>query len=156
MRRRQTNRRGATVLELSLILAMFLIMTIGTIDLSISVFRSHILAQAAREGARRAIVHGSRANVLGSWGPATINAHGSDTGEPIVDGEHNGSRYDGIKGMLIGCDLSQTTIKVEWPDGSNEPGDPVKVTLTSPYNPAFLWFISSGTKTATSTMLIAH
>ncbi len=51
-------RRGAAVLETALVLPAFLIITLGTLDLGVGVFRYHVLAQVARHGARQAIVHG--------------------------------------------------------------------------------------------------
>ena len=115
--------------------------------------RYHIVAQAARFGARRAIVHGDRATQLGSWGTATIDVVATANGIPIVDGVD-----DGITPMLVGCDLSKTRIRVEWLEGGNSFGQPVRVTLTSPYTPlfSFIFPITTIELTASSTMGIAH
>ncbi len=150
---RRKHRRGAAVLEMSIILMTFLVLTMGMLDMGIGVCRYHIVAQAARFGARRAIVHGDRATQLGSWGTATIDVMANANGIPIVDGVD-----DGIAPMLIGCDLPQTRIRVEWLEGGNSFEQPVRVTLTSPYTPlfAFIFPIATIDLTASSTMGIAH
>ena len=48
--------RGAALVELALILPILLILTFGMIEFGRAFFISHILATAAREGARRAVV----------------------------------------------------------------------------------------------------
>jgi hypothetical protein len=150
---RRKHRRGAAVLEMSIILMTFLVLTMGMLDMGIGVFRYHIVAQAARFGARRAIVHGDRATQLGSWGTATIDVAANANGIPIVDGVD-----DGIAPMLVGCDLPQTRIRVEWLEGGNSFEQPVRVTLTSPYTPifSFIFPIATIDLTASSTMGIAH
>ena len=153
MRRLKVKRRGAVVLEMSLILGMFLVLTIGMLDLGIGVFRYHIVSQAARQGARRAIVHGEMANVLGQWGPSTIDVPATSNGIPIVDGPN-----DGIQPMLVGCDLDKTRIRVEWLGGSNALEESVRVTVTSEYKPIMLFIFPDVTipLSASSTMQIAH
>ncbi len=150
---RRKHRRGAAVVEMSIILLTFLVLTMGMLDMGIGVFRYHIVAQAARFGARRAIVHGDRATQLGSWGTAMIDVVANANGIPIVDGVD-----DGIAPMLVGCDLSQTRILVEWLEGGNSFEQPVRVTITSPYTPlfSFIFPITTINLTASSTMGIAH
>jgi hypothetical protein len=138
---------------MSFVLIVFITVALGMLDFGVGVFRYHILAQAARQGARRAIVHGERANVLGVWGPTTIDVAAAASGIPIVDGSG-----DGIQTMLVGCNLAQTRVRVEWLNGSNELNDPVRVTVSSPYQPVLAFIFSGGQRTlsASSTMQIAH
>ena len=143
------NRRGAAVLEMSLVLVLFLTLTAGTLDLGIAVFRHNLLSEAARQGARRAIVHGSMAP--NRWGPSTIDVPATANGIPIVDGP-----IDGIQPLLVAFDLDQTRIRVQWPDGSNSPESRVRVTVTTPYVPIILFFLSAHNQSASSTMPIAH
>jgi len=154
-RRKRTSRRrrGAAVLETAIILVLFLTVVLGMVDLGIGVFRYHILAQAARQGVRRAIVHGELASVLGVWGPATIDVTADTDGVPIVDGSR-----DGLRPMLIGCDLSATHIRVEWLNGTNAVDEPVRVTVSSTYRPILLFIFPNVTLplSASSTMDIAH
>jgi hypothetical protein len=139
---------------------IFTILTSGILDLGMAVFRYNILANAARQGARRAIVHGQLAPPLtvGVWGPTTIDKYASATGVPIIDGgvRQDGGTPDGLKRLLVGCDLTQTKIKVEWIDNSNADGKRVRVTVSCPYTPLMTLLLKSVTLQASSTMPIAH
>lgn len=151
-RNRPRNRRGATVLELSLTLLVFLTLTLGVLDLGIGVFRSHVLSQAARHAARRAAVHGELSNT--PWHSETpLSVSANDNSEDIVSGQD-----DGIQAMLVGCDLANTDITINWLDGSNEVDQRVRVTITSPYQPAMSFIFGNNQRTlsASSTMRIAH
>jgi hypothetical protein len=129
----------------------FLTLTFGMLDLGRGVFRYHILSNAARQAARRAIVHGDKATVLGTWGKATVNCTADDTGQAIV-----GSEEDGIQPMLVGCDLANTHITLQWIDGSNSAGSRLRATITSPYEPVMTFMLFPITLQASSTMQIAH
>ena len=148
-------RRGASILEMSVVLSILVTTTFGMLDVGSGVFRYNVLNHAARQGARRAIVHGTLSSVEGVWGPTTIGpVAATTTGVPIVDGSGPNSN-DGIAKTLVGCDLAQTTIEVQWIDGGNNLGQRVRVTLTSPYKP-FMTFLTPVTITAASTMQITH
>jgi hypothetical protein len=157
MRRAKNKRRGAAVLEMVIVLFWFLVLTMCMLDFGVAVFRYHILSQAARHGARRAIVHGEMASPLGVWGHDIIDRVPiTATGIPIVG--HGGTDdTDGLKRMLIGCDPNETRITVEWLNGSNAVGEPVRVTVTSPYQPVvFLNILQPIQLRASSRMTIAH
>ncbi len=157
MRLRRADRRGATVLELAIILSAFIVLTLGMLDLGIGVFRYHILANAARQAARRAIVHGERATALGNWGPSTVDVMASDSGTAdIVDGHDVAAYPDGIQRLLVGCKLEQTQITLEWIDDSNALQKRVRATVRTPYTPLTLLSLHAVTLQASSTMQIAH
>jgi hypothetical protein len=141
------------VLEFAFVLFVFLTITLGMLDLGLGVFRYHVISQAARQGARRAIVHGELATGLGVWGPTAIETTAGTAGVPIVDGAD-----DGLQPMLVACNLDETTIRVTWPTGSNALEEPVEVTVSTTYTPLFSFIFSTGTLTlsASSTMPIAH
>ncbi len=164
MNRNRNHRLGGTVLELSLVLSVFLMITMGMLDLGMAVFRYQVLNNAACQGARRAIVHGALATVTGVWGPTKIGPVAANTTGTygIVDGTGD-NPSDGIAKMLVGCDLSQTNITVNWnlngssgTTASNTVGSNVQVTVSSPYTP-IMWFLGGKrTITASSTMQITH
>ena len=147
---RKRSRRGATVLEMAIILPLFLTLALGMLDLGIAVFRYHIITEAARQGTRQAIVHGSRSNE--PWGPAAYSGTGNDA-HPLVDALHE---------LLFnsGLDLSQVTIQAEWPDAGNDPMEEnrVQVSVSVPYHPIVTFIFGNPTYTlqATSTMIICH
>lgn len=69
-----TPRRGAVLVEAAITLPVFLLLVFGLIDLGIAVQRYNLCAEAARIGARMAIVHGSDASRLGPWTSANAEA----------------------------------------------------------------------------------
>lgn len=144
---------------MAICLFAFLTLTMGMLDLGLGVFRYHVVSQAARMGARRAIVHGEMAASMGVWGPSSISTTGDDNSTPImIDTAESPPRTRGIGAMLVACDLENTTIAVDWLNGSNAFGQPVRVTVTTPHQPIMAWIFTGGTinLTASSTMAIAH
>ena len=137
------------MLETALVLMVFLTLVLGMVDLGIGVFRHHQVAQAARQGARRAIVHGSLADRLGPWGPDAYAAPAAEDDHPIAAV---------IRPSLVGMDLDEVAIEVTWPDGGNQMQDRVRVLVTAPYRPVITFIFGNPTITlrGESTMYIAH
>jgi hypothetical protein len=145
---RKRSRGGATMVEAALILTAFLILVLGLLDFGIAVLRDHILSQAARQGVRAAIVHGSRANVLGPWGPSTW-AGNANSADP---------KAQAIAPYLGGIDPSTVNVTYEWTGGSNVTESPVRVTVSTTWTPIVQSFFGNQpvTLSASSTMPIAH
>src|SRR5713226_2807986 len=157
LRSRQAARTGATMAETGIVLLTFLIAVVGMIDLGVAVLRQHTISESARYGARLACVHGQYCGTStpswngGAWGTTTIGpTTASTSGTPIIDE----MRANYLQGLV---DLSNTTIKVEWPDGNYNVESHVKVTVQTSYTPMLtLIFNSSISLSASSTMQIAH
>ncbi len=147
---RRPDRRGATVAELAVVMGIFLTLVLGMLDLGLGVFRYNLLAQAARQGARQAIVHGDMADRLGTWGPGAYSGTAADGTEIAL----------AIQPLLRGIDPAQVSIQAEWLDGGNEVAEEhrVRITVSTPYQPAMTFIFGNPTFTleATSTMAIAH
>ncbi len=143
------SRTGAAMVEMAIVLNVFLMLILGTFDLGIATFRFNTISQAARQGARQAIVHGKLAPpAMTAWGPATYNGTAGD-----------GSVYaQAVSPMLVGFDLNKVDIKLEWLDGGNEVQQHVRFTVSTEYRPILssLFSASSYPSTAASTMPIAH
>lgn len=137
------------MVEMAIVLSVFLLLVLGTMDLGIATYRYNTLSQAARQGVRQAVVHGSLAPPeMPAWGPATYNGTAGD-----------GSAYaQAVSPMLAGFNLNTVTIKVEWPDGGNAIQQRARFTVTTIYYPIVTSFFpnSSYTMSAVSTMPIAH
>src|SRR5438552_3651889 len=73
--RSRRRRRGASALEAALTLSILITLVLGMLDLGLWVARQQMLAHAARQIARQAVVHGSLADKLGKWGPTTITTN---------------------------------------------------------------------------------
>lgn len=145
----RTARLGAAMVEMAIVLSVFLLLVLGTMDLGIATYRYNTLSQAARQGVRQAVVHGSLAPpAMPAWGPATYNGTAGD-GSPYAQA---------VSPMLAGFNLNAVTIKVEWPDGGNAIQQRVCFTVTTIYYPIVTSFFpnSSYTMRAVSTMPVAH
>jgi hypothetical protein len=143
-------RRGVAMVEMALVLPMFLMLVLGMMDLGIAVYRHHLLSHAARQGVREAIVHGGLADRLVPWGPAPVAPLLADSsGHPILDS---------MIPTLQGLNLSEVTVSVDWPEGTNDFNKRVHVTVSTPYRPFFTWIFGGLTipLQAESTMPIAH
>jgi hypothetical protein len=108
-----------------------------------------MLSQAARQGAREAIVRGSLAPPRRTeWGPATYMGTAAD--------QHDIAQA--IRPTLVGMDPNDVTILVMWPDGGNEEQNRVQVALSIAHRPLVTALITNRqvTLTARSTMLIVH
>lgn len=148
---RRTARRGAAIVEAAITIPVFLTLVFGMIDLSIGVSRYNTLSQAARHGARQAIVHGELAPTGlngGRWGPAAVTQQADAAAWPAL----------AVSPMMANCPLSESTVKVEWPDGKNKAGSRVKVTVTSVYRPmvTFIFGNQAIALSSSSTMPISH
>ncbi len=157
LRSKHANRRGAAMTEAAIVLTVFLTLCLGMIDLGFAVFQNNAVAEASRQGARIASVHGALASADGSgavWGPAAdLNVAGNSTGDPIVVAITNA-------GALAGLNPANVTISTQWPTGGNSVlnGDTVEVTVSTTWTPVIFYVFGnkSVTLTATSIMPIAH
>ena len=154
--RERTNRRGAALVEAAITLSAFLILVLG-----IGVLRYNTIAEAARTGARAAIVHGSLAPPeLPAWDDAAavtgittiirplLNATGTSNSDITVTVVHT-DRLPADRG-----DANSTTND----PGITTAGDTVTVTVSAPYTPlmTFIFGNRTITLTAKTTMVIAH
>jgi hypothetical protein len=155
--------------EASLMTVLFLTLVLGMFDLGIALFRMHVSSEAARQGARTAIVHGYLApngSTMNAWGPApayfpilTSQSLYANATSHTVQADDPADEIAGtIRPYLVGVDPSTVTIQVQWPDGDNGPGSRVNVSVTAPYQHLmpFLWGDGSTTISSSSTMTIVH
>ncbi len=140
-------RGGATTIETAITIMIFVTLVFGMLDLGLAVFRRQLLAEAARQVARQAIVRGSMSSVLGSWGPTT------HAGTADADDDFGNA----VESLLTGMDPADVSVQVEWPEG-NDLDDPVRVTLSTTYTPLLTFVLGSDpyTLSAFSEMGIAH
>ncbi len=96
--RRCLNRRGATAVELAIILPTTLLVLIGLCVAELGAFRYQQVAALAHESARWASVHGPE--------------YATQSGETIASSEEILARV--IKPKAIGLDLNKLTCQVDW------------------------------------------
>ena len=142
-------RRGALMVETAIVMTVLIALTLGAVDLQIGVYRYNTLSEAARHGARQAMVHGALAPpAQGIWGPGTYNGTAAD-GSPYANA---------VRPLLVGFPQNDVAVKLEWLDGSNAVGQRVRYTLSTTYRPllGFLIGYPNLNLNAASTMPIAH
>jgi hypothetical protein len=142
-------RSGATLVEGTVVLGVLFLLVLAVLDLGILVFRQHVLSAAARHLSREASVHGSRATLLGPWGPTSIGP---------VAASHTGPVPSAVRPELFGLNPAQVTVTAEWPDGTNEAGARVRITLATDYRPVMASVFGTAPRrlTAASTVPISH
>jgi hypothetical protein len=149
--------RGATAVELALVLPVLLMLVFGLVELSITVFQYNIVSQGARQAARLAIVRGELSGPeLTPWGPPAT------TSPLVVEATAAGEDVAGeiarlMQPYLTGLDLTQTTITLSWPDGNNAIENRVTARVTTQHQPLLTFLFTTGwTLTGQSTLPIAH
>jgi Flp pilus assembly protein TadG len=146
--------------EAAIVIPVFLLIVLGTIDLGLAVFRYNTLSQAARQGARQAVVHGELALPAfngGSWMPAPAGGQPPQVG-PLDMTNTSSPLVQAVKPTLAGCPEGSTTVTAVWLDSEDKTGDRVRVTVASTYQPVVTW-IFGGTAfslRSSSTMPVAH
>ncbi len=123
--KRQWVRRGQAMVEFALVIPIFLVVLLGIIETGRFIFNYEVLNNAAREGARYAIVHGSNSSCPSGPMPAYLGENWCDPSGAKVLERVRTSAY-GIDGTLV-------TTTVEW-DPSNARESTVRVTATYTYS----------------------
>jgi Flp pilus assembly protein TadG len=138
--RAEQPRRGTYVVELAAILPFVLLLLLGIIDFALIMYSYGTVSEAARVGARYAIVHGSAAK--------------SPVG-PIANDTTVESR---VRASALALAASQLTVTSSWSTGHNDPSCPVTVTATYNYHPFIgrLMGLKSVTLNGSTTMTITH
>jgi Flp pilus assembly protein TadG len=163
------DRRGAALVEAAVLSTLFLTLVFGMLELGAVLFRNHLACEAARQGARNAIVHGylsQHNSTMNAWGPTPTYYPGLTSGSlysnstsHTVSADNPSDELAGtIRPYLAGLDPSTVTIQILWPDGNNDPGNRVTVTVTTSYQTITLFIFGNQTipLVASSTMTIVH
>jgi Flp pilus assembly protein TadG len=129
---------GSSMIEFSLIAFMFIIVLLGVVEMGRMVLVYTTVANAARAGARYAIVHGADQTVSSS-GP----------GNPCTCTQVHTVVKNFASAGLVNTGL--LTISVNYPDSTNTPGSRVSVTVAYPYDPLVKYFSSLLNQTLGST-----
>lgn len=142
-------RRGAQIVETAIVMTVLIALTLGAVDLQIGVYRYNTLSEAARHGARQAMIHGAMAPAaLGIWGPGGYTGTAAD-GSPYANA---------VQPLLVGFPQNDVVVQLEWLDGGNQIGQRVRYSLSTTYRPllGFLVGYPNLNLNASSTMPIAH
>lgn len=111
-RAKTTRRRGQALVEFALVAPIFFLLLFAIIDFGRYVYYVQVLNNAAREGARYAIVHGPEG--IPSTGPPDEPSGAAVTAK--------------VRSYLVGViDGGNLTITPTWPQGTNGRGNTVNV-----------------------------
>jgi hypothetical protein len=166
-RRNQGRSRGQALMEFALVLPVFVVMTMGVVDVGRVIWATTSLNAAAREGARYAIVHGGTMS-----DPCPVGVAGPDSNpnpdasclfpspskQYIYDTTTAAAIAGGSNVNVTACYGTACTGNTDTAGADNRRGTPVTVTITSQINlitPAFLG-MTSFTVSGTSTMVVNH
>ena len=120
---------GQTLVEFALVAFMAVILLLSLVEISRMVLVYTTVANAARAGARYAIVHGSTRTGSGVDGPS------GPAGNPpqVVTVVQNFASA----GLIS---ISLLVVGVSYPGASNAPGQRVSITVVYPYDPLTTYF----------------
>jgi hypothetical protein len=122
-------KRGQVLVEFSLVAVLSVILLLSVVEISRMVLVSTTVANAARAGARYAIVHGGTRTGSGVDGPS------GPAGNPaqVVTVVRNFASAGLLSPSIL-------VITVNYPGASNAPGQTVSVTVIYPYDPLTSYF----------------
>jgi Flp pilus assembly protein TadG len=126
---RGCGRAGQTLVEFSLVTFLTIIMLLAVVEISRMVLVYTTVANAARAGARYAVVHGSGRTGAGADGPS---GPANNPAQVVTVIKNVASA-----GLLR---TSNLVITVNYPGGSNLPGQLLSVTVIYPYDPFTAYF----------------
>jgi Flp pilus assembly protein TadG len=118
---------GATLVEFSMVVFLFIIVLLGVVEMGRMVLVYTALNDAARAGVRYAIVHGSDSSAQ----VAACN--------PCTDGLATTVQNFASTGLVHG---SNVTTVLTLPDSATKPGSRVDVTVSYTYDPLVSYFSS--------------
>jgi hypothetical protein len=165
-----SSERGQSLVEFAVILPILVVLLVGIFDLGHVVWTNDALTNAAREGARYAIVHGGSDSTPCPVGPAPVGRvlpaasatcpHPSPSVQSIKDRASEWLKGVGGTTSIWVCygEVDSCTSDTNEPGAENTRGTPVTVSVTTQMGlsaPALLG-VGPITLTASTTMLVNH
>lgn len=129
---RNKSHRGQAAVEFALTITILALLLVGMLELTMFVYTYSVLADAAKEGVRYAIVHG--ASVSGA-----SSGDASSAPWPACTTPATGSLLTTVKTYAAASLHSTSSMNIYacYPDGSNTPGSAVQVSVNYLYQPLF-------------------
>lgn len=141
---------GATLVEFAFVAVLLVIVLLGIVEMSRMILVYTTMANAAKAGARYAMVHGGDRTGAGATG---VDAASSATSYAEVQ---TVTQNWAASGLLTSSNVTVTVSYPKYVSGAggyagNYPGDPVDVTVSYTYNPLIGYFGSLLNTTLSST-----
>jgi Flp pilus assembly protein TadG len=131
-RSRHKSQCGQAAVEFALTITVLVFLLVGMLELTMFVYTYSVLADAAKEGVRYAIVHGASVSGLTS-------GDASSTPWPACTTAATGSLLSTVQTYAAASLHSTSSMNIYacYPDGSNKPGSVVQVSVNYLYQPLF-------------------
>ncbi len=113
---------GSMLIEFALSVWTLFLLTFLIFEFCMTIYTYSVLGDAAREGVRYAIVHGTDSSSCSGPSSGCGDTTGSNV-RAVVTG-YAGVSFHNVTGM---------TVTPSWPDGASTPTSRVKVTISYPY-----------------------
>jgi len=129
LRRKNRRERGQSTVEFALTVIIVIVLLFGAIELTIMIYTYNILADAAKEGVRYAIVHGTGVGTANCSGPGGGGVSCTDT---------TGTNIQTVVGnytRLSFHDSAAMVVTPTFPDSSSAAPSRVRVTVSYVYQP---------------------
>ncbi len=123
--------KGQGTVEFALSIVFVIMLIVGVIEIIVMVYTYNVLADAAKEGVRYAIVHGTGIGTPNCSGPGGGGVSCTDSGAANVQAVVN--KYASYSFH----DSAAMTVSPTYPDGSSVAPNRVRVTVTYVYQPIF-------------------
>ena len=115
---------GSSLIEFAISIWTVLLLVFFIFEFCMTIYTYSVLANAAREGVRYAVVHGSDTSLCSGPGSGCSDSSGANI-TAVVNGFASVSFHD----------LRAMTVTPSWPDGSSKPSSRVLVTISYAYIP---------------------
>jgi Flp pilus assembly protein TadG len=128
--------RGQASVEFALTIVFVMVIILGAIEMIMLIYTYSVLADAAKEGVRYAIVHGTQVGGSNCSGPGS-------TGPGVTGITCTDSSGTNVQNAVLAYaamtfhDTSTMTITPTYPDGSSAAPSRVRVDVAYPYLPFF-------------------
>lgn len=129
--------RGQAQVEFAFVIVVLMILCLGSVELISLIHAYNVLADAAKEGVRYAIVHGD--NNSTPAGPVCPCTDIDGPAAPVGTLGGNGTGYGVVKTYARYAlhDISSLTVTTTYIDSSRKPPNRVRVEVAYPYRPFF-------------------
>jgi len=126
---RHDGRRGASLIEFAISVLVMFFVVFWTWELVMAVYTYAVLSNAAKEGIRYAIVHGTDTGAANCSGPGSGGVTCTDsTGANVASVVRDYASYSFHN-------VSAMAVNVTYPDSSSDPQSLVKITVSYDYIP---------------------
>ena len=124
--------RGQAAVEFALVVVFLVVLLVSILEMTMFIYTYAALTNAAKEGVRYAIVHGSSTGTTVSGSPVT-------SPWPPCATAATGTMLSTVQtyAALSLHNTSSMSINACYPDGDNKPGSAVQVRVSYPYQPLF-------------------